>query len=102
MNNVIDLDIDAADGLTPPVGPSTLLPQILRNYLSEGQAVDLALDVQFMNAGCHAPQIVRLMGFSSIKLDGKLSIRSVARAFNIDHSAVNRALLDGSEDPPGR
>jgi hypothetical protein len=52
MNNVIDLDIDAVDGITPPVNPSTFLPQIIRYYLSEGQAVDLALDPQFMNAGC--------------------------------------------------
>jgi transposase len=45
--------------------------------------------------------MVRLMEFSSTKLRLNLSIRSVARVFNITHCAVKRALLRGYEDPPG-
>jgi hypothetical protein len=42
------------------------------------------------------------MEFSSTELHLKLSIRSVARAFNIAHCRVNCALLPGHEDLPGR
>jgi hypothetical protein len=46
--------MDAADGPAPPINPSTLLPQIIRYCLFEGQATDLALDPQLMNAGWRA------------------------------------------------
>jgi hypothetical protein len=60
---------------------------------------DLVLDPRFINAGCRAHQVVRLMDFSSTGPDLKLSIRFVARVFNINHSAVKRVLLRGCEDP---
>jgi hypothetical protein len=46
--------------------------------------------------------MVRLMEFSSTEFHLNLSIRSVARAFNIAHCAVKHTLLHGYEDPPGR
>jgi hypothetical protein len=55
-----------------------------------------------MKARYRSHQIVRLMEFSSTVLQINLSIRSVARAFNIDHSAVKWAILRGYGDPPGR
>jgi hypothetical protein len=87
--------MDAPDASAPPDDPSTVLPQIIQYYISEGQVADLALDPQFVNAGYRTHQIVRLMEFSSTELDLKLRIRSIARAFNIDHFAVKRALLRG-------
>jgi hypothetical protein len=42
------------------------------------------------------------MELSSTELNLKLSIRSVGRVFNIDHSAAKQVLLCGHEDPPGR
>jgi hypothetical protein len=54
-----------------------------------------------MNAKYRAHQIANSMEFSSTALQIKLSIRSIARAFNIDDSAVKRAILRGYEDPPG-
>jgi hypothetical protein len=78
-----------------------LLPQITRYCLSAGQMTDLALKTQFVNARCRSHQMVRLMEFSSTELYFNLSIRSVARAFNITHCAVQRALLRGYENPPG-
>jgi hypothetical protein len=102
MKSVIDLDTDAADGPALPLDPYILLPQIIRCCLSEGQAADLALDPQFMNARCRAHQIVRLMEFVSTELDLKFSIRSVARPFHIDHSPIKRSLLPHYEGARGR
>jgi hypothetical protein len=70
--------------------------------MSDGQAADLALDQQFMNARYCAHQIVRLMEFSSTALQIKLSIRSVAHTFDIDHSVVKRTFRHGYEGAPGR
>jgi hypothetical protein len=80
-----------AYGPAPPIDLPTLLPQITRYCLSAGQAADLALDTQFLNARYRAHQMVRLMEFSSTELHLNLFIRSVARAFNIAHCAVTRA-----------
>jgi hypothetical protein len=80
-----------ADAPAPPIDRPTLLPQITRYCLSAGQTADLALDTQLVNARYRAHQIVHLMEFSSTELHCNLSIRSVARAFNIAHSAVKRA-----------
>jgi IS30 family transposase len=55
-----------------------------------------------MNPRYRTHQIVRLMEFSSTALQIKLSIRSIAGAFNIDHSAVKREILRSYEDPSGR
>jgi hypothetical protein len=49
------------DGPTHPVDPSILLGLIVRYCLSDGQAADLVLDQQFMNARYRAYQTVRLM-----------------------------------------
>jgi hypothetical protein len=94
--------MDITDGPAHPVDPSILLGQIVRYCLSDGQAADLTLDQQFMNARYRAHQIVRLTEFSSTALQIKLSIRSVARRFIIDHSAIKHAILRGYEDPAGR
>jgi hypothetical protein len=91
-----------AHGHVPPIDLPTFLPQIIRYCLSAGQTADLALDTQFVNARYRAHQMVPLMEFSSTELHFNFFIRSVARAFNIAHCAVKRALLRGSEDPPGR
>jgi hypothetical protein len=94
--------MEESDGPAPAIDPSRLLPNIIRHCLSEGDASDLALDPKFMNARFRAHQIVRLMEFASLKLHTKLSISSVARAFEVSHSAVSRANFRGYQDPPGR
>jgi transposase len=73
-----------------------------RYCLSADQTADLALDTQFVNARYRAHQMMRLMEFSSTELHFNISIRSVAREFNIAYCAVKHALLRGYEDPPGR
>jgi hypothetical protein len=93
--------MDVTDGPAHPVDTSILLGQIDRYCLSDGQAADLALDQQFMNARYRARQIMRLMEFSPIALQIKLSIRSAAREFNIDHSAVNRQFCAVMRLPRG-
>jgi hypothetical protein len=67
--------MDATDDPVSPVNPSILLGQVVRYCPSNGQAADLALDQQFMNARFRVHQIVRLMEFSSTALQIKLPIR---------------------------
>jgi hypothetical protein len=54
----------------------------------------------FMIERFRAHQIVRLVESASMQLDMMLTKRSIARAFEVDHSAVKRALQCSYEDPP--
>jgi transposase len=74
----------------------------MRYCLSEGDASRLALDAQFINARFWADQIVRPIEFASTELHITSSARAVARAFEVDHSAVKRAQLRGYDDLPAR
>jgi hypothetical protein len=102
MKSVTHPEMDVTDGPAPPVDPSIRLEQIVRYCLSDGQAANLALDQQFMDARYRAHQIMRLMEFSSSASQIKLSIRPAAWAFNIDHFAIKCAILRSYADPPGR
>jgi hypothetical protein len=90
-----------ADDPAPPVSPSRLFPDIIRYCLSEGDAAPLTLDRQFMSVRFRAHQIVRLLEFSSTELSITLLSRSIARAFEINHSKVARAKFRGYEDRRG-
>jgi hypothetical protein len=84
----------------PVVNPTMLLPNTIRDCVSEGDASHIALDSVFMNARFRAHQVVRLIEFASIELHIALSVRFVARAFDVSHSAVTRARLRGDNIPP--
>jgi hypothetical protein len=86
----------------PAANPTTLLPNIIRYCLLEGDPSCLALDSVFMNARFGAHQIVRLIEFASTGLNIALSVRSIARAFDVSHSAERRAKLRGHDIPPAR
>jgi UDP-2,3-diacylglucosamine pyrophosphatase LpxH len=92
------------DALSPvlAIDSSPLLSNIVRYCLSEGQAVDLVLDGQFMNARYRAHQIVCLFEFASTQLRIELSARAVARAFEVSHTVVARAELRSYDDPLAR
>jgi hypothetical protein len=92
------------DAVSPPlaIDPTTLLSNIVRYCLSEGQATGLALDNQFMNARYHAHQIVCLFEFASTQRYIELSARTIVRAFEVSHTVVARAELRGYDDPPAR
>jgi hypothetical protein len=98
------MDMKDPDQPAPAVDPTGLLPNIIRDCTSEGDASRLALDAQFMNARFRAHQIVRLINFASAELHIALSARDVARVVEVGHSAVKHALLQGYDDPlaPGR
>jgi hypothetical protein len=85
------------DRLAPAVDPTELLPNIIRYCFSEGDVSRLAL-----NACFRAHQIVRRIEYASTELHITLSAKTVARAFEVGHSAVKRAQLRGYEDPPAR
>jgi transposase len=68
----------------------------------ESNAAHLGLDQQFMSARFRAHPIIRLFEFASTELHIALSSRSIAEAFEVSRSAIARAKLRGSDDPPGR
>jgi hypothetical protein len=82
------------------IDPTPLLSNNVRYCLSEGQAADLALDDQFMNARYRAHQTVRLFEFASTQLHIVLSARVIVRDFEVSHIVVARAELTGYDDPP--
>jgi hypothetical protein len=82
------------------IDPTSLFSNIVCHSLSEGQAADLALDDQFMNARYRAHQIGRLFEFASTQLHIELPARAVARAFEVSDTAVPRAELRGDDDLP--
>jgi hypothetical protein len=60
--------MEDADGAAPAVDQTRLLPEIIRQCLSEGDASRLALDEILMNARFRAHQIVRLDKFAATEL----------------------------------
>jgi hypothetical protein len=84
------------------VDPTTILPNIIRYCLSEGEASLLPLNDQFMMARFRPHQIIPFIEFASTELRRSLSAWSVARAFGISHSAMTRAKLEDCEDPQVR
>jgi hypothetical protein len=91
-----------AQGPAPALNPSQLIPNIIRDCLTEGDAARLALDRVFMSAPFRAHRIVRFFEFAPNVLHIPLTIREVARAFETDHSVVKRAQIRGYEEPPAR
>jgi hypothetical protein len=94
--------MEDTDGPAPAIDPHRILPSLIRDCLSEGQAADLALDHQFMTTRFRAHQIIRLIEFASTEFYIDLATRPLARAFDISHSAVTHAKLRGYEHRPGR
>jgi hypothetical protein len=76
-----------------------ILPRIIRECLCEGDACDLALDDNFVNAHFRAHEIFYLQSFASNKLRKELSIKTIARAFEIQPKDVQSALAKGDEIP---
>jgi hypothetical protein len=60
-----------------------ILPRIIRECLCEGEACDLALDDNFVNAHFRAHQISSLQSFAWNKLRKELSIKAIARVFEV-------------------
>jgi hypothetical protein len=87
---------------TLAIDSTPLLSNIVLYCLSQGQAADLALDDQFMNARYREHQIVRLFEFASTQLHIEPSVRPVARAFEVNHTVLVRAELRSYDDPPAR
>jgi hypothetical protein len=96
------MEMEDPDQLAPAIDPTGPLSNIIRYCLSEGHASRLALYVEFMNARFRVHQIVRLIEFASTELHITLSARSVARAFEVGHSAVKHAQLRGYDDLSSR
>jgi hypothetical protein len=79
-----------------------ILPRIIRECFCEGDACDLALDDNVVNAHFHAHQIFSLQSFARNKLRKELSIKAIARVFQIQPKDVRNALAKGDAIPKGR
>jgi hypothetical protein len=78
-----------------------ILPRIICECLCEGDACDLALDDNFVIAHFRAHQIFYLQAFAWNKLRKELSIKAIARVFEIQPKYVRNALADGDAIPKG-
>jgi hypothetical protein len=79
-----------------------IFPRIIRECLCEGNACDLALDDNFVNAYFHAHQIFHLQSFAQNKLRKALSIKASARVFEIQPKDVRNALAKSETIRKGR
>jgi hypothetical protein len=93
---VISLTMEISHDLTPAVDPSILLPNLIRYCLPKG------LQRVLLSRRRSRPPVVRLAEFAPTKLHLTLMKMDIARDFDSDHSAVNRALQRGYEDRPER
>jgi hypothetical protein len=78
------------------------LLQISLDYLCEGDACDLALDDNFVNAHFRARQIFYLHFFEWNKLGKELSLKAIGWGFEIQPKDVRNALAKGDAIPWGR
>jgi hypothetical protein len=79
-----------------------ILPQIISEGLCEGDACDLALDDNLVKSHFRAHQIFYLQSFARNKFRKELSIKAIARVFEIQLKDVRNALGNGDAIPKRR
>jgi hypothetical protein len=88
--------------LPPAIVLDVILPAIIQQRLCEGDACDLALESNFMNARFLGQQIYHLHTLTLNKFHKRLASKAVARVFNVQPKEVRRALEKGDPIPRGR
>jgi hypothetical protein len=84
-------------------GPlEVILPRIIQQCLCEGDACELALDNNFVNARFRAHQIYYLYTFRLNRLHRRLVVKVIARAFDVQLKDVRHALEKGETIPKTR
>jgi len=94
--------MEEASAPAPAVDPTILIPALISECISEGEAASLAVDQTFMSAQLRQHQIVRLMEFGHETFNRALEKRDVARAFHVNPEVVRRALKRGYSIPSAR
>jgi hypothetical protein len=79
-----------------------ILPRIMRECRCEGDACNLALDDNFVDAHFRADQRFNLQSYARNKLRKELFIKAIARLFEIQPKDVRNALAKGDAIPKGR
>jgi hypothetical protein len=85
----------------PAIPLEILLPHIIQQCLYEGDACELALDSNFVNARFRAHQIYYLHTFRLNRLHRRLAVKAIARPFDVQPKDVRRALEKGETIPKG-
>jgi hypothetical protein len=86
----------------PAIPLEIIVPRIIQQCLCEGDACELALDSNFVNAQCRAHQIYYLHTFELNRLHRCLAGKVIARAFDVQPKDVRQALENGETIPKGR
>jgi hypothetical protein len=86
----------------PAISLEVILPRIIQQCLCEGDACELALDNNFVNARFRAHQIDYLHTFGLNKLHRRLAVKVIACAFDVPPKDVRHALEKGETIPTRR
>jgi hypothetical protein len=87
---------------TPTIPLEVILPRIIQQCLCEGDACELGLDSNFVNARFRVHQICYLHTIGLNRLHRRLEVKAIARAFNIQPKDVRHVLEEGETVPKGR
>jgi hypothetical protein len=78
-----------------------ILPRTIQQYLCEGDACELSLDNNFVNARFRAHQIYYLHTFGLNRLYRRLAVKAIARAFDVQPKDARHALEKSEAIPKG-
>jgi hypothetical protein len=79
----------------PAIPLESTLPRIIQQCLCEGDACELALDINVVNVRFRAHQIYSIHTFGLNRLHRRLAVKAIARAFDAQPKDVRHALEKG-------
>jgi hypothetical protein len=86
----------------PAIPLDIILPRIIQQCLCEGDACELALDSNFVNARFRPHQIYYLHVFGLNRLHRRLAVKVISRVFDVQPKDVRHALEKSETIPKGR
>jgi hypothetical protein len=86
----------------PAIPFEVILPRIVQQCICEGDACELALDSNFVNAGSRAHQIYQFHTFGLNRLHRRLAVKAIARGFDVQPKDVRPVWEKGETIPKGR
>jgi hypothetical protein len=86
----------------PAIPLEVILPRITQQCLCKGDACELALDSNFVNAQFLAHQIYYFHTSGLNRLHRRLAVKAIARAFDVQPKDARHALEKGEAIPKGR
>jgi hypothetical protein len=86
----------------PTIPFEVILPCIIQQFFCEGDACELALDSNFVNARFPGHQIYYLQTFGLRRLHRRLAVMAIVRVCDVQPKDVRQAFEKGETLPKGR